>query len=158
MKMIDDVKLERLWSVKKQSNRLKDILLELDNFYFPTISDCVQIDDYSNKLLTNAVVNIVVSDKNDIGVFAVYTNDKLNKIAYISTIGILPTYQKKGLGIYMMKQIEKICTKKGMRELRLDVGKDNKKTIRFYENYGFIIINTECADRRFFTMEKSLHE
>jgi len=58
-------------------------------------------------------------------------------IAHIFDIAILPSYQKQGLGTFLMKDIIKDCKKKGIKELLSRSFKNNTGSIRLHQSLGF---------------------
>lgn len=72
-----------------------------------------------------------------IGYTAMYANDLENKIAYITLIAVRQDFQKNGVGKSLLNWCENTAYKKGMKILRLEVNKKNKKARTFYEKNGF---------------------
>jgi ribosomal protein S18 acetylase RimI-like enzyme len=52
-------------------------------------------------------------------------------------LGVLPAYQKKGIGKKLMSAVEHACQKTGAPKLSLAVMKDNLDVIGFYRKLGF---------------------
>lgn len=71
------------------------------------------------------------------GILIMYANDKENKTAYISLIGVKREFFGKGCGAYLMEQAEGIAKAEGMSKMMLEVDNDNIRAQKFYEKCGF---------------------
>jgi diamine N-acetyltransferase len=60
----------------------------------------------------------------------------------IHKIYLKPEFQGKGLGKFMLQQIEEIARKKNAKGLHLNVNRYNE-AVKFYEKSGFEILKTE---------------
>ena len=57
----------------------------------------------------------------------------------ISMIAVKKEFQGKGIGKYVMSWFIDLCKQKGINNIWLEVSQNNKKAIRFYEDFGFTI-------------------
>ncbi len=155
--MDHEIKYCRLSTVGNHYNRLLSLLNTLDPFYNPKISSKVKLDEYAKKLLSNGEVYVVMHKENDVGLIAIYTNDTQGGVAYLSSLGLLPQFQGKGISQSMMIKVFKLCEDKSMNIIRLETGEQNEKAIRFYKNNGFkiILINNDLS---YVIMEKKLRD
>ena len=115
-----------------QLKSLNDIEYCLRKFYklIPNLQNRIDLKEYAVKLTTYADV-FVLKDKNKlIGFAAIYINDNI-KQAYRSIIGIQKAYQHKGYGQILMNFCIEKCRVTGMKSLRLEVDKDNKRALEF---------------------------
>ncbi len=113
------------------------LLSKLDSAYIPSISSLVDIEEYSNKLYTFADLLILKNNGLEIGICALYANNYENKIAYISSIGILPEYQGYGFGSKLVNAAFELVSQKGFLYVDLEVYKENIKAYKFYLKNGF---------------------
>ncbi|SMD46059.1 Acetyltransferases [Aquiflexum balticum DSM 16537] len=139
-----------LEKIEGDSKRVEDMLFLLDEFYIPTISSIVSIPHYAKKLLEKAHVYIPKVGNQDCGVLAFYMNDNISKTAFISSIGLLPAYQGKGLALLMLEFFESTCKKNYFNQLQLEVHQSNTKAIKFYKKFGFVPVE----DRGLFILMK----
>lgn len=72
-----------------------------------------------------------------IGYAAMYANDLQSKTAYITLIAVRRENQKAGVGSALIAWCESTAIGRGMRQLRLEVAKDNTNARSFYERHGF---------------------
>ena len=97
-------------------------------------TDCNEI---KQKIIDNAAFFAVYIGTDVCGYAAMYSNDFNNKIAYITMFGILPEYQKCGVGGKLMEECIKYARNNGMERIRLEVDNDNKSAITFYNHFSF---------------------
>lgn len=126
----------------------------LDNSFEPPLSSYVNIESYAEKLINNAYVCISKdSDNNFIGLFAVYINNNVDKIAYLSSIAVMDDYKGKGYARQILEYVINIAKSADMKTLRLEVKKSYPRAIRFYEKNGFIKSDEE-TDSTFYMIKK----
>lgn len=58
-------------------------------------------------------------------------------IAEIMDIGVTPSYQRRGIGLSMLRRIEEAARQKGATLLRSDTGSGNTASQRLHEKFGF---------------------
>ena len=58
-------------------------------------------------------------------------------IAQIMDITVAPNYQRRGIGLKMLRRIEKLAKKRGATLLRSDTGIENVASQRLHESFGF---------------------
>ena len=66
-----------------------------------------------------------------------------NKRAYLYSFRIKHEYQNQGIGSYMLQFIEKDLTKRGFKQLTLNVAKNNKKAQKLYFRHGYKVVAHE---------------
>lgn len=76
-------------------------------------------------------------DDKDIGFAIIHHAGKQNDIGVITALGIKPRLQRNGLGSILGLEVWKYFKKKGLKELRCRVSKDNKKAYLFIKSLGF---------------------
>ena len=80
-------------------------------------------------------------------------------VAHFGQFGVLPEYQKKGIGNFMMDIVENEATKLGAKEISLDTAEGAEHLIKFYEQreYRFIeYVQWEVTNYRSVIMSKEL--
>lgn len=89
---------------------------------------------------------LLVQDSGEyIGYLSYEVNYKQQSLTKIHKIYVLPTYQGKGVGRYLIRQSVAIAKENSNRELTLNVKRDNT-AIHFYKSLGFEIVATEDID------------
>lgn len=125
--------------LQKDNNfeRIYSYLQKVKNDDFTmNISD---LNQYSKKLSDNATVIFLNKFGEDVAMIAFYTNDTLSKISFITSISVLPQFQRNGIGQYLMNIVTQESLQKSMTKLKLEVSKSNTKAIKFYIHNGFVL-------------------
>lgn len=131
--------LQLLEKSTNDKERLLRILKAIDSdFIFPT-EQKLQLDSYAIKLLNNAYNFILINEEHDIGVISIYANDHTSKIAFASTIGLLPSYRGGSFALYLVKFGLEFCKEVGMVKARAEIRKDNSKWLKFLLRQKFEI-------------------
>ena len=68
-----------------------------------------------------------------------------NKL-FLSKLYVLKAFQGKGFGKLSLQFIKDVAIKRGMNKISLQVNKNNKKSLAFYEMQGFEIIKPIVVD------------
>jgi len=118
--------------------RIYNILKKLDTEYTPSISESVDsLEKYAAKISEFAEVFFVVNHFEDIGFCAIYCNNKVEKVAFITSIAIMSKFQGKGISSNLFKEVYKFVNSLEFNKIELEVNKGNLKAIKFYEKKGF---------------------
>jgi len=67
--------------------------------------------------------------------------------AWIGGLGVVPDYRGAGIGRALMVRAEEMCTKKGVKEVSLEVVKGNERARTLYKRLGYV------DSRRYLTAE-----
>jgi len=68
------------------------------------------------------------------------------RYCFVSWVYVLKEYRHKGIGSLLYSEVKKICKKKKVKEIIIDVYAINKKSIKFHNRMGFkplLYIETE---------------
>lgn len=129
------------------SARLFQFFDSVDEEFSPALSERVNLAVYANKLAAEAVNIFVVEGGRDIAHAAFYCNDRRSKVAYLSSIGVLPEFHGSGVaGDLLVKVVDK-CLAEEMKLLNLEVDVKNLKAVKFYEKYGFKFISDKIMQK-----------
>lgn len=120
-------------------NDLKEHLYQCDTHFIPSLSSRVSIEEYSKKILENAILLEFWENGKIIGLIAAYCNDPSNTTAYISNISVVPSWQNQGIANQLMKQLIPYLQEKSYSFIKLNTGKDNFNALKFYQKNGFSI-------------------
>lgn len=123
---------------------------------FPDLPHRVDVAEYFRKIAYNANVYLIKNDNEICAIAAVYMNDIVSKIAYVTLIGVDLNYRNCGLGTMLFKHCEKEAVSCGMTRLRLEVNKNNIAALEFYKKQGMKI--KENATDYSCYMEKFLYK
>ena len=117
--------------------KILSLLYEFDEVFIHNREKVFDYAKWAEKIYTYGYALLMEVDRKIAGFAAIYANDIVNKIGYISLIGVKSDYRKQGLGSLFLQEILMFMTKQNMEICRLEVDKDNKNAIAFYERNGF---------------------
>lgn len=98
-------------------------------------------DLWIDKIYNNGIFIIGSNSDNFCCCAALYVNDYHKFIAYLTYISVVPNMIGKGIGKYLMKEVERICLMSKMKWLKLEVKKENLNAINFYKKLGFDVVS-----------------
>jgi ribosomal protein S18 acetylase RimI-like enzyme len=108
-----------------------------DSSFFKSLSERVEISEYSKKIEKLATTFEAWSGKTLIGLIAVYFNDTINRIAFITNVSVVKKFQQKGIASYLLNQSIEYAIKNEFSSIELEVEKQNHKAIRLYKQKNF---------------------
>jgi GNAT superfamily N-acetyltransferase len=127
-----------------------------------------QKDDETQRRLNKGKSYIALSKERIISTITLYMNDteahnadwyKKEGVAHFGQFGVLPEYQNKGIGSYMMDILEARAKKEGAVEIALDTAEGAAHLINYYKKRGYRYIeyvNWEVTNYRSVIMSKKL--
>ena len=133
---------------------ISDFFTEHDNDYFEKLSDRVDIEEYSEKLLENSVQFTLWDNTNLIGLSPCYFNNVDEKIGYISSLTIKNGFRGKKLGSEMINQIKAYALSLSFNSVVVKIHIANTISHNFYQKNGFIdFIENKENDFRLLKLE-----
>jgi GNAT superfamily N-acetyltransferase len=120
----------------------------VDKEFSPRLSERVNLTVYANKLAEEAVNLFMVEGDRDIAHVAFYCNDQRSKVAYISSIGVLPEFYGSGIAKSLLVKVVDKCLSEEMKLLNLEVDVENLKAIKFYEKNGFTFVSDKIMQKK----------
>ena len=95
------------------------------------------IKDINRKLLIQKELFLVglIGEKVVASVMGGYDGHR----GWINYLAVDPDFQKQGLGILIMNEVEERITRKGCPKINLQIRETNKKVIEFYQSIGYTI-------------------
>lgn len=119
-----------------------NVLKEVDSYFVPTLSSRVDLSDFAKKITTYATLFLAISDERIIGYNAVYINFE-SKIAYATSLAVLPRYQTFGLiGVKLVQQAIEYA-KNYTSSYELCIRGDNQSMLNWYLRKGFEIVKED---------------
>lgn len=123
---------------------IEDVSLECIERLYEIEKECFREEAFTKqqiaKLLTSPNSIGLIAKKNGkiIGfvIGAVYY-DKDQLVGHILTIDISQKHRRKGIGVKLLQEIEKIFAEKGAVKCRLEVREDNIAAIKLYRKLGY---------------------
>ena len=106
-------------------------------------SNVKTLNEYAEKLITNAHIFICENNKLIVGAIAFYANDFVNNVSYIPILGISGNYRKLGIGKLLINSCLDYVLKMGISKVRVETWDNNDAAINLYKKSGFIIEGKE---------------
>lgn len=147
----------------KSAQKILRFLKAIDASFQPKLSTKVELVSYSKKISKKANVFFATLDNKAVGIVAFYINFD-SGTAFITVIGVLPDYYRKGIGNYLLDFVQDYAIEKGLSYIELEVDKVNTDAICFYKKNGFVekisdhlpLIDSNVTNNTSFYMKKSL--
>jgi ribosomal protein S18 acetylase RimI-like enzyme len=117
--------------------QLKNHLIICSNTFIPSLDSYVNIDDYSKKILKQAILFSEFDNNQLIGLVAAYDNPT-EKFGWITNVSVDPNYTKKGIATKLLNQCLQFFKEKNYLNIFLEVFVNNEKAIILYNKQGFI--------------------
>jgi len=108
-----------------------------DNDYFEKLSDRVNINDYSEKLLESSIQFTLWDNVNLIGLSPCYFNNVKEKVGYISSLTIKEGFRGRKLGSKLISRISEYAKENGFNVVMVKIHYLNEKSHQFYKKNGF---------------------
>lgn len=123
---------------KASEAQVAEHLLRCDADFVPPLSGRVEIRDYAQKVAGKAMRFEAWSGGTLVGLVAAYCNDQEKRIAYLTSVSVLKAWAGKGIAASLMKLCIDYSKTSGMRQISLEVARDNTPAIKLYEKSGFV--------------------
>lgn len=119
------------------------------------VQPIVERKRYAELLLKIHQKGILVYAHNEcvLGYCAFYANDSGTRKAYISLIAVRPEYHNQHIGRRILNSCMNTAVEYGMDSCVLEVRKNNRSAIRFYQANGFVFLSERETS---FLMEREL--
>ncbi len=113
------------------------LLRHIDKTFPIPLSVKTNLDELAQKFLEKGYVYLALDEDCPIGMVGFYANDKKTNTAYISVVGVLQTYQRKGIARKLISKSLVLCKENGMKSCVLYTHKTNAGAISMYEKLCF---------------------
>jgi len=137
------------------ASEIAEHLRQCDADFVPPLSGRVAIDEYAKRIAERSIRLEAWAGSALIGLVAVYTNDLVTRIAFITSVSVRREWMGEGLAGQLLRQSLEAAAARGMQRIRLEVGSENEPAIRLYEASGFAAMKENSP---FLTMELTLKD
>lgn len=117
------------------------LMYQVDNEFSPPLSQKRNIDLYVDKIIKNAVVFCIWDQESLVGFVALYCNNLIDKIAYITMVAVHTQYRNKGLASNLIVSAINYAKKVGFKKIQLEAYKSNFVAEKLYQKLGFSVAN-----------------
>ncbi|WP_299880860.1 GNAT family N-acetyltransferase [uncultured Cocleimonas sp.] len=116
---------------------ISDFFKAHDNDYFEKLSDRVNINEYSEKLLESSIQFTLWDNVNLIGLSPCYFNNVEEKVGYISSLTIKEGFRGRKLGSKLIARIGEYAKEHGFNVVMVKIHYLNEMSHQFYKKNGF---------------------
>lgn len=116
---------------------ISDFFKAHDNDYFEKLSDRVNINEYSEKLLESSIQFTLWDNVNLIGLSPCYFNNVEEKVGYISSLTIKEGFRGRKLGSKLIARISEYAKEHGFNVVMVKIHYLNEMSHQFYKKNGF---------------------
>lgn len=124
-----------------------------DQQFVPPLSGRVDITAYAEKIASKAERFEASSGGQLIGLVAAYCNDPLRKIAYVTSVSVLPAWRGQQVASRLIEKCIEHAKAHGFSGMELKVSESNGSAIKLYQAHGFVV---DSRDGNWTTMRLSL--
>ena len=118
---------------------IQDLLVDVDDDFFPRLSASLDLAAYSQKVAEKAVLFAVYEAANLNGLVAAYCNDVASGSAFITMVAVRKSARSVGLGTSLVKNTIDYAGKAGFKTIRLEIYKTNPGLRSYYGRLGFTV-------------------
>ena len=109
-----------------------------DDAFVPTLSSRVDIEAYAQKLVARSERFEAWSEGVLVGLLAVYCNDLDGRVAYITSVSVMPIWHGHGIASGLIARCVESATALGHTAIELEVGVRNEAAAHLYQKHGFL--------------------
>jgi GNAT superfamily N-acetyltransferase/SAM-dependent methyltransferase len=128
---------------KSNADEITRHLLACDIPFLQSLKQRVEINDYAQKIHLNADRFEAWHRGELVGLLAVYSNSQDKSDAFLTSISVLPFWQKKGIASYLLDKCIASVSLLGFNRLELEVSLYNNAAKALYEKHGFYLIDQD---------------
>lgn len=128
-----------MWDINKKASleQIYCFLEQIEEAFVPILSKRVDLKDYAMKLYSKGYFFGLIVDNEIVSGLFYYLNEEQNEV-YISILGTITSYQKKGLISNLLDEFEKEIRVSGIKKVRLETWIDNH-ALFMYLKKGFCV-------------------
>lgn len=119
-------------------------LLACDADYNPTLSQRVDLLEYTSKLSDKAATFEAWEGSSLVGLVAAYLNDMERGHGFITNVSVLQRFAGRGIAKTLLQTCVDEARRLGMDEINLHVARGNSQAIDLYRKIGFVECGTDA--------------
>lgn len=118
--------------------RLEGFLERTNAWMLRPLSERMAIPTFATKLLGNGVVIVALDSLlSECGLVALYCNDQVKRVGFVTLLAVHPQCRGRGLGRDLLEKALGEMRAVGMTRARLEVAVANRTAVDFYLSHGF---------------------
>ena len=121
---------------------IADHLRACDRSFVPPLGARVEIDDYAAKIVAHAERFEAWSNDRLVGLLAVYCNDPVGKVAFVTSVSVLPGWQGQGVASRLLRACIEQLRQGHFEQIELEVDARNSAATLLYRKHGFSVAST----------------
>ncbi len=121
-------------TVKEEDIRFH--LNDCSDSFIPSLNSRVNIEEYANKIAERAVTFEAWTNGMLIGLIATYFNFEA-QFGYITSVSVSKKFMGAGIASELLKRCISYANTNMLKEIKLEVYKENIPAINFYKKYNF---------------------
>lgn len=133
----------------KSLDEIHQIIKMFDTDFEPSLSEILNLNNYADKLLQNAVVYTIKENDIFLGFTAFYANDSETHVAYLAQIAVKLEARNRKIGKILLDSCIETSKRHGMNKLKLEVNNCNTVAIKFYEDNSFNFCGNASANSKY---------
>lgn len=114
-------------------------LKKCDTLFVPNLSSYVDIESYAEKLFDKAVRIECFEEDELLALLAFYVNLD-NNFCFITNVSVDEKLKGKKIGDSLLFELDKYCLENSIKQIQLEVRKENSKAINFYKKHNFALL------------------
>jgi len=130
-------------------DNLLNFLSEVDSDFPVPISQGVDLEDYTQKLLSKATLCIESDDDKILSLVAGYTDNLVNNLAYIAIVATVGDGRGKGYAKKLVKEFLEIAKSKNADGVHLYAVKTNVPAVNMYRDIGFELSDVQNIEEKY---------
>ena len=137
LKLIDNSDRSAVLTQGVDVDKIFIFLVHINSAYNPPLDAKVDLRQYAEKILNNAILLVDVVGEDIVGMVVLYCNDENTKKAYIPLVGVLPVYQHRGIASRLMKGAIAFVREQGYK--LIGIHSNNMVAVHLYSKLGFTV-------------------
>ncbi len=113
-------------------------LVLCDSRFVPPLSSRVEINQYAQKIHSKAMRFEAWAEGSLIGLVAIYCDNPLQRLAYITNVSVLATPPVTGIASQLLDMGIDYLRESGFERVELEVDIESQRAIRLYDRHGFL--------------------
>lgn len=123
-------------------DEIAEHLRACDGWFVPPLRTRVEIDDYAAKIVARAERFEAWSDDRLVGLLAAYCNDPAFKVAFVTSVSVLPGWQGQGVASLLLLACVEHARQGCHERIELEVDLRNSAATFLYQKHGFTVACT----------------